>query len=839
MKKFSLLAKAASLVLFMGMIVSCGNQTSVPEHNHEWDEGKVTKESTCFSEGVKTFHCKFKGCKQTKTESIETKEHTWDNGVVTTEATCYSAGVMTYTCLTPGCGRTKTSEIKPNDHDFSLMGELVKVPDLLEDGIIEKHCANPGCHETKNFVAPAHADYLEQYPNYGTVYSSWNFGVFDTFDPTNPTQDNNFEPLEHDEIHECYVLGDVKVDEKYVMVAGKALILDYTFTADRDDIDVNVTANFAGKEDSTRVKGYVVTFNTDGKVSSHLDIAATSSSWNYQTETALHLEHGYSVALVLLNDGTGEPSGTLSLRFTPKCVHVWDDGVVTKEPTCIEEGTLEKSCIKCEEKKELVLATVGHSYDTGVVIKVPTLHEDGTRKYTCEVCGHEEQRTIKAGTLSIPLTEANTEARGDDITSNRWIVGNVAHVEVSETEHTEEEDIWRGGLFVNTRIKLEVGKSYILSYDIFNHDEEKGYQLCIQQGQWDGFVVDPINLSESEHVEQQFKVTTSSSELLWLFFRFGNVVNELEISNLEIVKVQTGPIEYNIELTESNTYIVTDRGIDNSKSVSNGVATITISNVYTYTDIDNIWRGGLFIDTGIAWTYGAQYKLEMDIHNHDTTKLYEVCIQDGQWADRFFNAPPTRTASDGKFEEAFTANRAPVDGHIWLFVRFGYTTNTLDISNLKITELSQVEPTKVTEIALTKENTEVRGDDITSNRWLDELDGNIMHVEVSATEHTGAGDIWRGGLFINTGIEWTNGTAYRVEMDIHNHDTTKAYEVCIQDGQYGDRFFVDPTNTTKDGSFSQDFVTERTSVDGTIWIFIRFGNVVNELEISNLVISEF
>ena len=47
----------------------------MPKTEHPWDEGAVTKESTCSSEGVKTFHCT--ACDATKTETITALGHTW------------------------------------------------------------------------------------------------------------------------------------------------------------------------------------------------------------------------------------------------------------------------------------------------------------------------------------------------------------------------------------------------------------------------------------------------------------------------------------------------------------------------------------------------------------------------------------------------------------------------------------------------------------------------------------------------------------------------------------------------------------------------------------------
>ena len=58
----------------------CGDilvaQTEVAALGHTWDEGKVTTEATCTTEGVKTYTCTI--CGETKTEAVAALGHTVD-----------------------------------------------------------------------------------------------------------------------------------------------------------------------------------------------------------------------------------------------------------------------------------------------------------------------------------------------------------------------------------------------------------------------------------------------------------------------------------------------------------------------------------------------------------------------------------------------------------------------------------------------------------------------------------------------------------------------------------------------------------------------------------------
>ena len=74
--------------------------------------------------------------------------------------------------------------------------------------------------------------------------------------------------------------------------------------------------------------------------------------------------------------------------------HTWDNGVVTKEPTCTEKGVKTYTCTVCGETKTEDIDAKGHQWDEGTVVKEPTFTEEGTIEYTCKVCGEKKTEEL-------------------------------------------------------------------------------------------------------------------------------------------------------------------------------------------------------------------------------------------------------------------------------------------------------------------------------------------------------------------------------------------------------------------------------------------------------------
>ena len=79
--------------------------------------------------------------------------------------------------------------------------------------------------------------------------------------------------------------------------------------------------------------------------------------------------------------------------YSPALGHDWDDGKVTKEPTCTEAGVLTKTCKRCGVTKTEPIKALGHLWSSdedgtqwGKVVKEPTCTEKGEALDYCKRC---------------------------------------------------------------------------------------------------------------------------------------------------------------------------------------------------------------------------------------------------------------------------------------------------------------------------------------------------------------------------------------------------------------------------------------------------------------------
>ena len=116
-----------------------------PDHAHVWNDGEVTTEPGCETEGETTYTCTVPDCGETKTEAIDATGHSHE--AVVTEPTCTEKGYTTYTCH---CGDSYVDDyVDENGHDYD---EVTTDPTCTEDGSIVYTCH---CGDTYTETIPA------------------------------------------------------------------------------------------------------------------------------------------------------------------------------------------------------------------------------------------------------------------------------------------------------------------------------------------------------------------------------------------------------------------------------------------------------------------------------------------------------------------------------------------------------------------------------------------------------------------------------------------------------------------------------------------------------------
>ena len=125
-------------------------------------------------------------------------------------------------------------------------------------------------------------------------------------------------------------------------------------------------------------------------------------------------ETGYTGDTYCTDCGTKISSGKTIAKLT---THTWDEGKVTKEPTCTVKGVRTFTCSICAKTKTASIAATGHSYGEYVVVKEPTTTEKGLKSKTCSACGKVYSVTLAKISSSKTTTKTPTTSSKNAQTS--------------------------------------------------------------------------------------------------------------------------------------------------------------------------------------------------------------------------------------------------------------------------------------------------------------------------------------------------------------------------------------------------------------------------------------
>lgn len=318
---------------------TCQREGCGKSHTHTLDEGEVTKKPSCEEKGVKTYRCTETNCNYTKTEDIAATGHNWDDGKVTTKASCDHTGVKTYTCKT--CRDTRTETIAMLEHTWDE-GQVTTKPTCTQKGIRTYTCNVCKATKTEEIEATGH-----------------DYKVKDHKDAT-CTEDGYTTSV-------CKNCGDEKKE------TIKATGHDWN----KGEVTTKATCTEAG------VMTYTCNVCKETKTE---EIEATGHQHTEirDAKKATCIEEGYTGDTYCTDCG--------NMIFTGKKIektdHTWDNGVVSKDPTCTEKGSKTYTCAVCRETKTEEIPATGHQNKEVRDKKAATCTKVGyTGDTYCKDCG--------------------------------------------------------------------------------------------------------------------------------------------------------------------------------------------------------------------------------------------------------------------------------------------------------------------------------------------------------------------------------------------------------------------------------------------------------------------
>lgn len=196
----------------------------------------------------------------------------------------------------------------------------------------------------------------------------------------------------------------------------------------------------------------------------------------------------------------------------------------------------------------------------------------------------------------------------------------------------------------------------------------------------DGKAICELQVSEGENVIE-FKYTASGQSTssnvdmeLWL----GSLEGQIDIS---LSKVETGYMMKDNEYTAIEDLNFSGKVEGRFDGTSGQVSAEGSHLVFEVTSASaDMWRGGAFINTGLAITSGTTYIVSFDSESTQASP-YEVNFQCKQWG-------PDEVISNVKpvSGQRTVAEVTPaVDGTLWLYLQSGNSVNSITLSNLSVT----------------------------------------------------------------------------------------------------------------------------------------------------------
>lgn len=356
-----------------------------PVYENEVKASCITETDGSRDAVIYCIECRARG---TVTPETISWAHKWDEGVGA-QATCTEDGVLTYTCTVEGCEAIRTEYPEALGHDFELISEVA--PTCIATGTAHYACTRcPAVDDREIPVNPeAHTGKVDE----GTV-------------TTKPTcTETGVRTLVCDGCTESYTVVEPAAGHVLTPVEGGT-----PATCTEDGVQ-KLLCSACGVNDVQTIPalGHVLTSveNEAATCTTQGERTFTCSRCSYvHTEPVAPLGHSYNDGVVTKDPTCAEfgvktytctraTCGATKTEPVALLSHDWDNGKIATPATCSQFGVKTYTCTRvgCGATKTEPVAPLGHSYNEGVVTTAPTCSAAGVKTYTCTVAGCTETKT--------------------------------------------------------------------------------------------------------------------------------------------------------------------------------------------------------------------------------------------------------------------------------------------------------------------------------------------------------------------------------------------------------------------------------------------------------------
>ena len=365
---------------------------------HHWDQGEIITEATCTEEGEKKFTCSI--CGDEKTEKVSATGHQHTEIRNKKEATCKETGYSGDTWC-KDCGKKILSGqtiAKTENHSWDG-GVITTEPTCTEEGEKTFTCSICGDEKTEKVSATGHQHTEIRNKKEATCKETGYSG--DTW---------------------CKDCGKK-------ILSGQAIAKTENHSWDAGKVTTKATCTEEGEKTFTcSICGDKKTEKVSATGHQHTEIR--------NKKEATCKEEGYSGDTWCKDCGKKILSGQAIAKTED---HSWNQGEITKEPTCKEKGEKTFTCSICGNTKtekvsttdhqhmeirnqknptckeagysgdtycadcgvkissgKTIAKTKNHNWDGGVITTEPTCTERGEKTFTCTICGNTDTKKVNA-----------------------------------------------------------------------------------------------------------------------------------------------------------------------------------------------------------------------------------------------------------------------------------------------------------------------------------------------------------------------------------------------------------------------------------------------------------